>query len=448
MLKNREELEKILHNLILENSDLRIASNTVKKLFLDKGISASEFNDIWTFRKSLDSIDMPSLFLLTKGLYSLTDNKNIALEEWFTEVEIRDGNNYTSEIIEEEKIEYPINIENVLKGKDDQFIFYTSSKFIKLLYNSGKIPYNYDTQRNPKIKTDRKTKELVKTININPDSVNKIAQEIEDNTFITNCITLNLLQDGTDSFEYNEKKRELIIKSGQINPIDGFHRIQGMLFALANDPDLEYITEVRFTNWDITRCRQFIGQEDKRNKIDKRYMNSVMNVTKWGNKVTSGLNSGIYDLRGKIVTDIKYINKGKALTMYDIMSNTIDELYDIKTNKEMVDTTQWIGSVFDVIIGTYPDQFISEIVKTKETSVINMPMMVIGYIALSKFLQHDEDWEEKLTIIMDSIDFNIENSLWEELGVVKNKKQNITYTKPIMTRITDYFKKVVGDINV
>lgn len=447
MLKNREELEKILHNLILENSDLRIASNTIKKLFLDKGISASEFNDIWTLRKSLDSVDMPSLFLLTKGLYGLTNNKDIALEEWFTEVEIRDGNNYMVEV-EEEKIEYPIIIENVLKGKDDQYIFYTSNKFIKLLYDSGKIPYNYDTQRNPKIKADRKTKELVKTININPDSVNKIAQEMEDNTFITNCITLNLLQDGTDDFEYNEKKRELIIKSGQINPIDGFHRIQGMLVSLASDPDLEYITEVRFTNWDITRCRQFIGQEDKRNKIDKRYMNSVMNVTKWGNKVTSGLNSGTYDLRGKIVTDIKYINKGKALTMHDIVANTIDELYDIKTNKEMVDTTQWIGSFFDVIIGTYPDQFISEIVKTKETSVINMPMMVIGYIALSKLLQQDEDWEEKLTIILDSIDFNIENGLWEELGVIRNKKQNITYTKPIMTRITDYFKKVVGDINV
>jgi len=446
MLRNRIELEKELNEIITINQDLRVASNAVKNLFIEKGISVAEFNDIWTKRKSLNDIDMPSLYVLTKSLFEITQNKNIKLEDWFTEVEIRDGNNYVREISEEEKIEYPIVIKNVLKGKEDQYMAYIQGSFIKLLFSSGKIPYNFDTQRNPKIKKDE-SDELIKTANINPESVMEIAKEMDDKTFITNCITLNILQDGTEKFEYNSK-RELIIYSGQINPIDGFHRIQAMLVALAENPSLEYITEVRFTHWDVQKCRNFIFQEDKRNKIDKRYMNSIINVSKWGNKVISSLNESNSDIKGKIVTDITYIIKNKALTMFDIMSNTIDELYEIKTNKDMLDLSKWLGTFFDQIIGSYPDEFLSEIGETKLVSVINMPLTFVGYLTLSKVLQNESNWEDKLGEMLDRLDFSITNPQWDKLGIIKNNKAILTYSKPAMTKIINFFEKEVGIINV
>lgn len=441
MLKDRQELEVILNNLIIKNNDLRVVSNAIKDLFLSKGMPIADFTDAWTQRKELNEVDMTVLFTLTKGLYDVTKDEKIKLENWFTETEIRDGNNYVYENIEK-KIEYPLVIPNVLKGKEDQYVFYLPAQTIKLWFDSGLLPYNFDTQRNPKIKKDEEG-ELIKTANINVDSVNEIGESMEDGSFITNCITLNLLQDNTDRMEYNRKK-ELIIYSGQINPIDGFHRIQGMLVALARNPDLDYITEVRFTNWGEQKCKNFIFQEDKRNKIDGRYMGSIIDINKMGNKVVTSLNESTSDMRGKIVTDVIYINNDKALTLFDVMSDTIDELYELKSNKDVMDLSKWLGMFFDYIIGSYPDEFIDNIGETKKISVINMPLTFVGYLALSKQLHGRNDWEDKLTNILLKIDFSIDNPIWEEIGIIRNGKTTINFTKTIMKKIINYFNNIGG----
>ncbi len=49
-----------------------------------------------------------------------------------------------------------------------------------------------------------------------------------------------------------------------------------------------------------------------------------------------------------------------------------------------------------------------------------MPLIFVGYLALSKQLAGKEGWDSELTTILNRIDFDINNPIWEELGVVKN----------------------------
>jgi hypothetical protein len=259
-------------------------------------------------------------------------------------------------------------------------------------------------------------------------------------------ITINLLQDGTDEFVYNEKKGEITVISGQMNIIDGFHRLMSMVVAVANNPNSDYITEVRFTNWDIQKCRNFINQEDKRNKIDKRYMNSVININKWGNKVVTKINESGSDLKGKIVTNPIVLKHNKALTMFDIMSDAIELGYEIKSNMDVYKISQWLVDFFDFIIGFYPDNFIGEdnIAKSKEISAINLPAMFVGYICISKHLYNQTNWEDKLNNILKDINFDINNPVWKDIGIIKDDKPSITLKRPQLKKIFNYFTTIVS----
>jgi hypothetical protein len=55
MLKDRQELEVILNNLIIKNNDLRVVSNAIKDLFLSKGMPIADFTDAWTQRKEVNN---------------------------------------------------------------------------------------------------------------------------------------------------------------------------------------------------------------------------------------------------------------------------------------------------------------------------------------------------------------------------------------------------------
>jgi len=52
--------------------------------------------------------------------------------------------------------------------------------------------------------------------------------------------------------------------------------------------------------------------------------------------------------------------------------------------------------------------------------------MFYGYIALSAKLQNNRQWKELLKQKMESIDFNITNPLWKDLGMLSNNDANKT----------------------
>jgi hypothetical protein len=97
---------------------------------------------------------------------------------------------------------------------------------------------------------------------------------------------------------------------------------------------------------------------------------------------------------------------------------------NISTNIRAV--ARWIVEFTDYLMGLYVDEFINNPYEIKKTSVINHKNMFYGYIALSAKLQNNRQWKELLKQKMESIDFNITNPLWKDLGMLSNKDANKT----------------------
>jgi len=442
MLQERYDLEKKLDGVLEEYNPNKKMRDVLKTQLGKHGILNSEFQQVWLRNTSLDGVELPLIYLLTKYLYERTGESSIETSKYFTETEIKDGDIYVREVVDE-TLEYPITFEDVLRCREDQYNFYLSIQQIKKLLDSKIITYNFDTQRSPKHKVNNDGG-LIKVININRQAVKEITKDLLENNFITNCITFNLLQDGKDSFVYNEKKNELTILSGEVNVIDGFHRCLSMINALSINPNLEYITEVRFTNWGVEKCRNFIFQEDKKNKINKRYIQSVVNTGKWGNKVIGKLNDGNGDLKGKITTDFALVKINKAFTMFDFMSNAVDTLWDIKTNMDVSNLSNYLTDFFDHIIGYKAEDFVEDVGKSREKSVVTMPAMFIGYLSLAKKLQDDPNKYEKLEAFLNKTDFNIESQEWLKLNIInRSKKPTITLNKSNVKNIINYFNELV-----
>jgi len=442
MIKKRSELEAIIDKIIKVNNTKQDIVKPLKKSLLEHNISIGEFQSIWNKNKTLDSIDDSTLFLLTKYLYELTLEENIKPETYFTETEISDGNNYKREIVSD-MIELPITFDEVIKVTDNQYITTLSIQKIKQLQDSKLISYNFDAQRNPKYKIDNEG-ELIKVANIKPQAVKEISDDMVSGKFIPNTITLNILQNGEEDFVFDAKAHELTITRGMINIIDGFHREMGLIDAIGQNESLDFPMEIRITNWDIQKCRNFIRQESIRNKIDTKYLSSVINVDKWGNKVVNKLNEGQCDLKGKITTDVVVIRKNKAYTMFDLMSDTIDLLWDIKTNMDVNNLAKYLTEFFDYIVGYKVEDFIESLSESKEKSVVTYPAMFIGYLAIAHKLEKDKNWQDKLREFLDNTDFSLTNPIWKELDIIDNNSSLVlNIRKSGKKHIVNYFVTLV-----
>lgn len=443
MKKDIKELKDNLEKIITSYNSNNKIKEFVKKALTERGISAGEFSEVWGNPKSLEDVeDMPFLYLATKELYARTSEPSINPEDFFTETEIKDGDIYVRENIED-KLEFPLVFENVIRGKDGRFLMFWDLPYIKKLFDSELATYNFETQRDPKMKLDKEG-ELIKVANVNKKSIKEIVQEFVNHDFIENILSFNLLQDGNENYEYNPKTHRLVVYSGQINPIDGFHRDLSIIEALMLEPSLDNEMEIRFTNWNAEKCRKFIKQEDKRNKISQRYLESVVDVNKMGNKVVVKLNESSSDIKGKIASDIKVIKLNKAYTLTDIMSNTIDYLWDLKTNMDVNNLANYLCEFFDNIIDYKKDDFINSLAESKQQRVITLPATFVGYLTLAKHLQSQENYSEKLFSILDKIDFDINNRDWIALKIVnKELKPIVTLSKPDIKRIVNFYEKMI-----
>lgn len=439
---DRKELENELRKIIIEYSFDKKVQQKIVKYFEEKNVLPGEILAILGGNIPLETISQVMLGALADAFYKVLRLEIINPERYFNEGEIKIIKEFKRNIKGMEK--YPITFEDVLKVAEDHYITYAKAQDVVELYNKNIVIYNYKTQRNSKL-IEYKDK-IIMQPNINWNSVKEMTEDMIKDRFITNFITLNLLQNGEDEFEYDEKNKTLTIYAGEINVLDGFHRSLAMINAIQQKPNLSYVTGVNITNFDVDKAIRFIIQEDKKNKINKRYLQSI-NPDKLANGVVQKLNeSAMSDLKGKITNDITLIQQNKALTLTNIMADAIEYHYKLKTRKDVYQTAKWLIEFFDELIGCYPDEFIENIAETKKNSVINHKNIFIGYIALSKELQNADNWREKLYEVMLKIDFNKNNKIWEEIDLFRYEIKKRTIKK-----ISNYFVSLLqegSEINV
>jgi hypothetical protein len=432
--KHRELLEKELAKIFVKYNLDNNVINKIKEEFISRGVSSGEFLSIVDGKIQIETIPLNMLCLLTDLFYKETTEQNIKPDSFFTEQEISVAKNFRRE--SEELDRYPIIFDNVMKIGEDHYVTYKTAQEVSGYYAKNLIVYNKQTQRNAKYSEYQD--KIVEMISINKSSISDIQNDIIEGRQITNFITLNILQNGEESFEYDAKSKTLTVYEGEIDILDGFHRSLGMLSAVQKEPNVHYITGINIVNWDIEKSRRFIVQEDKRNKINTSYVKSL-NPEKYENMIIKKINeSSSSDLKGKITTDNLLIRKHKALTTYDIINNTIQKEYkDIKTNRDASIIAEWLIEFFNELVGLYPNEFLTEIESIKEKSFINNENMFAGYISLAKELQNISNWRQKLQEVMSKIDFSINNPKWESL------KTATDLNKRLLKNISNYFKEMI-----
>lgn len=295
----RIQLEQYLSNAIMETYSLddKASTELANSVFNKHNIKQTRILDFCTGREKLSKASEFELYSMLECVDK--DNTN----QFFTEQELLLYKDYKVE--EKLKIIFPIRIKCV-KVDECQYIGKISAQFLMNLRSMSLIHYNKNAQRVMHQKIQNKKVSYV--ISVNESAINKIAESFKQNIFIPNTITLNIPFDEASSYHYDETNSELVIDSIRAFDIsDGYHRYLAISRLYDQDNTFDYPMEVRIINFEDSKTRTFIFQEDQKTKM-RRIDSASMNMNDKANSIVNELNKdSSFILKGK-VTPVGSIN--------------------------------------------------------------------------------------------------------------------------------------------
>lgn len=429
MKKNREVLERVLNELFDEYSANKKVVDKVKKDLVEHGITTGITMGILNKTLPIETQSQVVLCLITKSLFNATEEARIKPEDYFTDIEIEEANKFKREV--EGKKDY-IEIEDIKQVAEDQWITTMTYKQVAEMYAMGKVRYNKETQRNTIVK--EYGDKIIESININKGSVKEIKELMLKGLFIANTITFNILATGEEKFEIDNRNKDMRIY-GTLDIIDGFHRSLSLLECVAENPNIEANIVVMITHFNVEKCHRFIIQEDKKNKIDKRYIQNL-NVENLENKVVKLINESSGEMQGRITTNIiMYRNQAYVLT--DILADAIKANFNIESNRDVNNIAEYLIKGFDEVVGIFINDF-KNLEISRKNNIKTLSATFIGYVTLLAKLQDNENWKKELEKTLNKIDFDNTNPVWKELGMYDS-----SLSKSSIKKIIKYFKELI-----
>jgi len=431
MLKEKEtQLKERLRNIITEIGYMNDVKQAIGDEFKSRGLNALRAS--WAFSERLDlntltdsEEDIRFLFLFTYSLSNALKGKTdieINVEDYFTKVECDKWKGYKEEVSTSKNI-YPIVFEDVQQVNEKTWQFVMSIQQLNKLDAENLLIYNFRTQRNPKITV------AGEKINLDTNKVNEIKERLLDGKQFPTTIKLNVLRTGEDRIIYNSKNRTLTIEEGSfINIIDGYHRKVASALACENNSNIQFNWQMTITNMTEKEAHDYMVEIDKQKPIKREYIESK-DYNKSENLIVDAImDDRLSELAKVMKDDDSYIKLNRALTKKSIIAHAIKENYEdeLKVGINIRNIARWIIEVTDYLMGLYTDEFIVKPYQIKESSNINHKNIFYGYIALSKALYGNKDWKELLKHKMDSIDFDKNNTLWRDIGLIGTGDANKT----------------------
>lgn len=431
MLKDRSELEKALSVVLDEYRVEKEMIDEVKNLLFNKNI----YHAMKLLSKQTPLSTQPDviLYYVAKYLHEKTGSEIINPEHYFTSIVIERFAGFEMENIQK-KMDV-IVFEDFIEVADDIWMGHLDIKKIADLWRYGIASYNTETQRNTIITKFHGS--IIEEINLNTKAVSDIATLIKNNDFIpVSPIIFNILRTGDEKFEYEKNKQQLTYYEGSLNCTDGFHRSQGILSALLDNPYIDLEFPLMITNFTKEKARQMIGQEQNRNAMKKEYSESLKDTLE--NYIISELNSRSGEIKNKIATDMNYIRHNMAYTLNSVMNIAIQENFKYENKRDARRVVDFLVEGFDEIIGVFYDDF-KNLTFTKQNSVKAHVLTFAGYVSLLGELYGKDNWQNKLENALNKINFDINNELWNKLGIFNENR----ITKRGIKKISKYFKELV-----
>lgn len=404
--QNRDEIMLILKDIIGMRKTYDIFNRNLPIRMLDKRdlyYLANTFNDF--YKKHLIDINFNGSLL--------------EVEKYFTRTEI---DNIKNTIIEKEERDEDVFIfEDVTKVDDKQYIVgkITAKKLIEMVYDNF-IKYDFKMQReSEKVTRNGITYETVK---IFKRSVKEIAQNMKAGKYRPTAISINILDRSDDEsapeeslethFGYDEENRRFILSKKDRNSlIDGMHRLYAMMDCYNEDENFEQLMQLNIFFMTQTEARDYIYQEGKKNAISREQLNKfnssnvynliTLEIEKEGNKTTNLLQG----LLGDDKKDIEILNKFTTFTKF---AEALKDNFTIDHNslREQRLIKRYIIKFFNELLSIYNDDVrnIGESVTKSNKLHCNM---IYLYMKIAKKLYGQDEWEDKLFDILNSINNNI-----------------------------------------
>ena len=262
--------------------------------YIDKNyhMPSGDVMDYVSGRKDVFTAPVDIMFVIADGIDHVIGKHLV--EKIFTNIE---KENFSKLNLSPKKAEFPITIK-CCQIAQDQWIGSCDVDFLMRLCNSQLINYNANTQRVLKHVTRKGGGEVYK-ISINRRAVNAIAALMKRGAFISNTLTLNIPFTEA-AYIYDRETLDLTIHHIKMFDIlDGYHRLLALQMVYAEDKSFTMSFELRITNFDETKAKQFIWQEDQKTKMRKIDSDS-MNTYDPSNRIVEMLND-----------DMNFIGRGE-----------------------------------------------------------------------------------------------------------------------------------------
>lgn len=428
MKKDIEILEKnLMYNIEKIKNKKKIVEEINKELN-QFNVPHGTFQAIARGSKPLNSLDSLFLCLVATAVHNQTKDNSIAPNEFFTERHIENAKKYQGNI--NSKITLPYVLNEVVQIDLDNYITKIKMSSLVEMFHSHLIVYDYETQRSAKYV---KSKDGVIPIpDVNKKSVQDISEHMINETYLADMITLNIYSKEVEPLSFNEKGRSLVINDGAvISILDGFHRLQAGVRAVALNPDLELEMILSIRSYDTETAKKYFGQINTVNVIKQERLKELKSE-RYSDVVVRDLQKKS-DLKGKIASASRISDIAGQLTTFDVLSYAVDVVYKPGTTLEAKEVSQYLIDFFNYLVGYYVDEFLIN-PNLYRKNYINHPLIFAGYVQLSKTMQEKNVELKSLKEVIQNINFK-DNKLIELLEDRKgiNNKRN-------RNRLIDYFR--------
>ena len=252
--------------------------------------------------KEISMADIPTLYCIAAAIDK--QSKSSLVKEFFTDIEIKELTGYK---YEKEAAVLPLRFK-MIPVTTDSWIGPIPARELVSLYQRQLISYNANTQRALKYVFRRGQSNY--RIAVNKQAVTQIVELFQNGQYISNTLTLNIPMDADSIFAYNQSSMELVItKLKHFDILDGYHRLLAIFQLVNSDPDFDYPMELRITNYDENKAKQFIFQEDQKTKM-KKVDSEAYNVFSPSTRVINKLNTDpLSNIQGMVTMDGQYISQ-------------------------------------------------------------------------------------------------------------------------------------------
>jgi hypothetical protein len=439
MKKDRDELELHVSERISEVKVTRKKVNQINKELMEYGIPLGTFEDIAKGDMPLSTIGDGLLCLVTVALYELTGYNDMQPLNWYTDDEIKlFKNTVRLNYKDESRIELPITFEDVIYLGDSSYITKIQMKYLVQMFHSQLIKYKFETQRSAKYVMKRDGAVPVPDLNLK--SVEDIATNMVNETYLEDMITLNAYSDEVEAISYNHKTKTLTInEEAIISILDGFHRLQGGVRAVTINPDLAQTMILSIRSYDTPTAQKYFGQINTINPVKVERRKELLSE-KPSDLVVRDLQLKS-DLKGKIASAPTVSAIAKQLTTFDVMSYAIDNVFNPTNKLEAREVSEYLITFYDYLMGSFVDEFLENPSDHKDSN-INHPLMFIGYTVIAKYFQDNNIQLKEIKSYVENL--NLKDEILVNILNDKRGRGGGINTPSIRKKVLEYFKNLIS----